>query len=415
MAAHDDAALNMGATDKTWAEMVGLQPGLQPELAKACAAERPANEDEPARVGDGMGWRDGPTECQTDLLTVTLGLPTTGAAVLLHALNGAGKTGAFLLAAMSHALKRKSAAGGRLQQVLIVEGVNALVEQVGYDASILARGCGLTCVTYDDKSKHQDALKAQVVVAGNERIKKLCMDANRNSDVAALVLDECDCTIDDATEAGLTELVRRQPLSKPLLLLVTATLQLLRTKEGADLPKGTVAKRMLSAVGGPKGANAHKLGADAAGFYVAPRDPELFSVGLLVAKFGAATSEGALPLKVPWLADLLLKRGTDSRTIVFAETNALVTKMKTELEAACAARLGGACPLKFVEVAKNPEKRASNEEKKKLKIALGQLRSKAAHVLVVTAGFARGVDVKGLDLVVLSDLTMKGGVPETST
>ena len=413
MAAHDDAALNMGATDKTWADMEAL--GLQPELAKACAAERPANEDEPARVGDGMGWRDGPTECQTDLLTVTLGLPTTGAAVLLHALNGAGKTGAFLLAAMSHALKRKSAAGGRLQQVLIVEGVNALVEQVGYDASILARGCGLTCVTYDDKSKHQDALKANVVVAGNERIKKLCMDASRNSDVAALVLDECDCTIDDATEAGLTELVRRQPLSKPLLLLVTATLQLLRTKEGADLPKGTVAKRMLSAVGGPKGANAHKLGADAAGFYVAPRDPELFSVGLLVAKFGAATNEAALPLKIPWLADLLLKRGENSRTIVFAETNALVTKMKTELEAACAARHGGACPLKFVEVAKNPEKRASNEEKKKLKIALGQLRSKAAHVLVVTAGFARGVDVKGLDLVVLSDLTMKGGVPETST
>jgi superfamily II DNA/RNA helicase len=244
-----------------------------------------------------------------------------------------------------------------------------------------------------------------VVVAGNERIKKLCMDASRNSDVAALVLDECDCTIDDATEAGLTELVRRQPLSKPLLLLVTATLQLLRTKEGADLPKGTVAKRMLSAVGGPKGANAHKLGAD----------PELFSVGLLVAKFGAATNEAALPLKIPWLADLLLKRGENSRTIVFAETNALVTKMKTELEAACAARHGGACPLKFVEVAKNPEKRASNEEKKKLKIALGQLRSKAAHVLVVTAGFARGVDVKGLDLVVLSDLTMKGGVPETST
>ena len=107
MAAHDDAALNMGATDKTWADMEAL--GLQPGLAKACADPRPANEDEPARAGDGMGWRDGPTECQTDLLKVTLGLPATGAAVLLHALNGAGKTGAFLIAAINRAAQRGAA------------------------------------------------------------------------------------------------------------------------------------------------------------------------------------------------------------------------------------------------------------------------------------------------------------------
>ena len=38
----------------------------------------------------------------------------------------------------------------------------------------------------------------------------------------------------------------------------------------------------------------------------------------------SASATAALQLKVPWLADLLLKRGTDSRTIVFAETNARV-------------------------------------------------------------------------------------------
>jgi hypothetical protein len=74
--------------------------------------------------------------------------------------------------------------------VLVVEGASARVEQAGYDASVLARGCGLTCVTYDDKSKHRDALRANVVVAGNERAKRLCMDAGRNSDVAALVLGD---------------------------------------------------------------------------------------------------------------------------------------------------------------------------------------------------------------------------------
>ena len=393
---------------RTWAE---FEPrGLSSKLANACASRRPADPDAPPCAGDGMGWSN-PTDCQVDLLETTLGLPAAGAGVLLHALNGAGKSGAFLIAAISHALKRGGGAKGH-PQVLIVEATSTMVEQVGYDASILALGAGLTCITLDSSNKAA-ALTKDVAVGTPAQIQALCANAHRQGNVAVLVVDECDSTIDATVEKCFDALVAKQA-AKPLVLLVTATLLSMKPKAGAETAVGKIAKKML-AVGPsgplPAGHQVHPLGAGTGGFYVAPRDPELYSVGLLVAKFGLPDARAT---KMTWLAYLLLRRGLGSRTIVFVQDNAKVKETADELKAKIAQLHGAPCPLVFGEAARKKDAK-KKEENARLTQALNVLRKNTTQVLVVTDSFTRGIDVQGLDLVVLSDLNVKGTVPDVAS
>lgn len=379
----------------------------------------------------GQNW-ESPVPVQNSLLKVTLPKGQTNghsAGVLVHALNGAGKTGAFLLASFS-----RITASGKGPQVVIIEPTNQLVLQVAEEAEKMVAPehggpAGIKVLAVQGKVKNK--LSDDVIVGTAVQIKSAVSDGLLKCDnIVAFVVDECDEALVNSGPL-LVEIRKKLPKpdaagNGPLVLLISATLQSL-----AELtPAGTRNETKNSAAVGcagqllggffavpPANAQPSALSKDVPVHFFLPSDKKkMDSVGhfILSMNENAAYSEKFQDTKAAYLAQLLIKLGS-RKVLVFVENNKSVPEV---MERVCAHYLkftGGANPLsaaaayKQAAVAGTDQRQLRAEETLKLRDRIKKLQKGEVKVLFCTGGLSRGIDILGLEVVINFDFPERQG------
>jgi superfamily II DNA/RNA helicase len=403
----------------SWSALVEL--GLPLSLVNAATS----------KSDKGQNW-ESPVPVQNSLLKVTLPKGQTNgrsAGVLVHALNGAGKTGAFLLASLS-----RITASGRGPQVVIIEPTNQLVLQVAEEAEKMVAPehggiAGIKVLAVQGKVKNK--LSDDVIVGTAVQIKSAVSDGLLKCDnIVAFVVDECDEALVNSGPL-LVEIRKKLPKpdsagNGPLVLLVSATLQSL-----AELtPAGTRNETKNSAAVGcagqllggflavpPANAPPSALSKDVPVHFFLPSDKKkMDSVGhfILSMNENAAYSENFQDTKAAYLAQLLIKLGS-RKVLVFVENNKSVPEV---MERVCAHYLkftGGANPLSAAAAYKQAaapgtdQRQLRAEETLKLRDRIKKLQKGEVKVLFCTGGLSRGIDILGLEVVVNFDFPERQG------
>lgn len=310
-----------------------------------------------------------------------------GRAILGQAINGAGKTGAFCIAALSRVDPNVKS-----PQIIILEPTNQLVLQTGDEVRELARfmeGVEVRVL----QGKLTGAITEQIVVGTEYSVNTAITGGNiRNpKGVHVLVVDEADEMMMD-TKGAATVKIRDSIDDNAMVLLFSASLNCLDPVKGDPQAR----QNADSLLGLPENKNVRQVKQPIAGM---SKNVTHFKIPL---NPSGPYDKGVEDFKLTYLATLLRK--LNRKTIIFVNSNKAVPAVFNGLkERAPDLPIGMVYNVKRLQGALRA---ATDQTSERIKQRLQQFSEGTISILVATGGLARGINIAGLQVVINYDIPL---------